>query len=74
MEGIVTLWLRVRLALDGHRRRLAERGLDPESGQALIEWLGLAALSIVAIVAVGAALNTLGLDVVAWIREQLVQG
>ncbi len=54
-----------------HTRRFAERDLDPESGQAVNEWLGLSALAIVAIVAIGAGLKALGVDVVDWIRSQL---
>jgi len=54
-----------------HASRLAERELDPESGQAVNEWLGLSALAIVAIVAIGAVLKTLGVDIIEWIRSQL---
>ena len=43
-----------------------------ESGQVVNEWLGLSALGIVAIVAIGAGLRLLGLDVIEWIRAQLV--
>lgn len=51
--------------------RLAEGELDPESGQAVNEWLGLSALAIVAIVAIGAVLKALGVDIIEWIRSQL---
>ena len=43
-----------------------ERGLNTA------ELLGNAALGIVALVAIWAALQALGLDVVAWIRDQLL--
>ena len=46
--------------------------LGSESGQVVNEWLGLSALAIVAIVAIGAALRLLGLDVIDWIRGQLI--
>lgn len=54
-----------------HANRLAGKELDPESGQAVNEWLGLSALAIVAIVAIGAVLKTLGVDIIEWIRSQL---
>lgn len=45
-----------------------ERG---EEGQATVEWLGIAALSIAAIVAIFAGLQALGLDVIDSVRTQL---
>lgn len=44
---------------------------DNEAGQATVEWLGIAALSIVAIIAIFAALQALGLDVIDSVRTQL---
>jgi len=55
------LWVRVLAAC---RRR-------DEAGQAVSEYLGLAALGVAAIVVIGGALRLLGLDVVDWIRTQL---
>ena len=68
MYAVVGLWARFIAA---HQDRFADRDLDAESGQAVNEWLGLSALAIVAIVAIGAALKLLGLDLVDWIRTQL---
>ena len=68
MHAVVELWGRLIAA---HQARLAGQDLDAESGQAVNEWLGLSALGIVAIVAIGAALKLLGLDLVDWIRTQL---
>jgi hypothetical protein len=44
---------------------------DSEDGMATAELLGNAALGIAALVAIWAVLQTLGLDVVDWIRGQL---
>lgn len=68
MHAVVMLWARLAAA---HHARFAEADLDAESGQAVNEWLGLSTLAIVAIVAIGAALKLLGLDLVDWIRVQL---
>ena len=43
----------------------------PESGMTTAELLGNAALGIAALVAIWAVMQTLGLDVVNWIRGQL---
>ena len=43
-----------------------------EAGMTTAELLGNAALGIAALVAVWAVLQTLGLDVVEWIRGQLI--
>jgi hypothetical protein len=57
--------------------RLLERlgGLTPpdrrEAGMTTAELLGNAALGIAALVAIWAVVQTLGLDVVEWIRGQL---
>ena len=42
-----------------------------EDGMATAELLGNAALGVAALVAIWAVLQTLGLDVVDWIRSQL---
>ena len=44
---------------------------DSEGGMATAELLGNAALGIAALVAIWAVMQTLGLDVVDWIRGQL---
>jgi hypothetical protein len=43
----------------------------PEAGMSTAEVLGNAALGIAALVAIWAVMQTLGLDVVNWIRGQL---
>jgi hypothetical protein len=45
--------------------------LAPDAGMTTAELLGNAALGIAALVAIWAVLQTLGLDVVNWIRGQL---
>jgi hypothetical protein len=45
-----------------------ERGLNTA------ELLGNAALAIIALIAIWAALQALGLDIVSWIRAQLLGG
>jgi hypothetical protein len=45
--------------------------LSDESGMTTAELLGNAALGIAALVAIWAVLQTLGLDIVDWIRGQL---
>jgi hypothetical protein len=57
-------------------RRLVElitawRGPQSEAGMTTAELLGNAALGIAALVAIWAVMQTLGLDVVDWIRGQL---
>jgi hypothetical protein len=47
------------------------RVTTPESGMTTAELLGNAALGIAALVAIWAVMQTLGLDVVDWIRGQL---
>jgi hypothetical protein len=44
---------------------------DPEAGMTTAELLGNAALGIAALVAIWAVMQTLGLDVVDWMRGQL---
>ena len=50
--------------------RLSRAGVE-EAGMTTAELLGNAALGIAALVAIWAVLQTLGLDVVDWIRGQL---
>jgi uncharacterized membrane protein len=49
----------------------ARRGPQAEAGMTTAELLGNAALGIAALVAIWAVMQTLGLDVVDWIRGQL---
>jgi hypothetical protein len=58
---------RVRRGVHWCRERLA-----PEAGMTTAELLGNAALWIAALVAIWAVMQTLGLDVVNWIRGQLL--
>jgi hypothetical protein len=62
--------LRAARAID----RLTSRqiSLRDERGMTTAELLGNAALGIAALVAIWAVLQTLGLDVVEWIRGQLI--
>jgi hypothetical protein len=53
------------------RSRLDDR-IAGEDGMTTAELLGNAALGIAALVAIWAVLQTLGLDVVDWIRGQLM--
>lgn len=56
-------------------RRVARRGRDwlgADDGMTTAELLGNAALGIAALVAIWAVMQTLGLDVVTWIRGQLL--
>jgi hypothetical protein len=55
------------------RRVVGSRsGAPGEEGMTTAELLGNAALGIAALVAIWAVLQTLGLDVVDWIRGQLI--
>jgi hypothetical protein len=47
------------------------RGAHAEAGMTTAELLGNAALGIAALVAIWAVMQTLGLDIVDWIRGQL---
>jgi hypothetical protein len=60
--------------IQGSVRRWVEWCRDhvvPEAGMTTAELLGNAALGIAALVAIWAVMQTLGLDVVNWIRGQL---
>jgi hypothetical protein len=66
----------IRFATGRVVRRLVElvatwRDPEPEAGMTTAELLGNAALGIAALVAIWAVMQTLGLDVVDWIRGQL---
>ena len=50
---------------------ISARRPQPEAGMTTAELLGNAALGIAALVAIWAVMQTLGLDVVDWIRGQL---
>jgi hypothetical protein len=50
---------------------LASRRVSDERGMTTAELLGNAALGIAALVAIWAVLQTLGLDIIDWIRGQL---
>ena len=68
MNIVPRLWVRL---VATYRSRLATSDLRSESGQVVNEWLGLSVLAIIAIVAIGAALKALGVDIVDWIRTEL---
>ena len=68
MNIVIQLWVRL---VATYRSRLATSDLRSESGQVVNEWLGLSVLAIIAIVAIGAALKALGVDIVDWIRTEL---
>jgi hypothetical protein len=51
-----------------------ERVNNDERGLSTAELLGNAALAIAALVVIWAALETLGLEVVEWIRNQIMGG
>lgn len=54
--------------------RLWHRTRDDERGLTTAELLGNAALGVFALVVIWAALQQLGLNIVDWIREQLLHG
>ncbi|HEY3669779.1 MAG TPA: hypothetical protein VGN51_02510 [Acidimicrobiia bacterium] len=67
---------RIRLAALHALRRLVDlitawRPPESEAGMTTAELLGNAALGIAALVAIWAVMQTLGLDVVDWMRGQL---
>ncbi len=51
--------------------KITSRRRESEAGMTTAELLGNAALGIAALVAIWAVMQTLGLDVVDWIRGQL---
>lgn len=68
--------MRLVQSLEGRRMVAAHDQEDgfafgPEEGMATAELLGNAALGIAALVAIWAVLQTVGLDVMEWIRGQL---
>lgn len=50
---------------------MAARRVDGQAGMTTAELLGNAALGVAALVAIWAVLQTLGLDIIDWIRGQL---
>jgi hypothetical protein len=62
---------RLRTLLRRFPRRVAALAASDERGMTTAELLGNAALGIAALVAIWAVLQTLGLDVVDWMRGQL---
>ena len=64
--------MRLYLKILSLRLRWSEEHEGPdEGGMATAELLGNAALGIAALVAIWAVLQTLGLDIVDWMRGQL---
>jgi hypothetical protein len=55
-------------------RTIWRRDFNDERGLSTAELLGNAALAIAALVVIWAALETLGVDVVNWIRSQIMGG
>lgn len=55
-------------------RENLKRLIKDERGLSTAELLGNAALAIAALVVIWAALETLGVDVVNWIRSQIMGG
>jgi hypothetical protein len=53
-----------------HDDRRRDR-LDPEAGLVIIEDLGLTTVAVIAIVAIGSALQALGVDIIGYVRSQL---
>jgi hypothetical protein len=53
------------------RLAAAQRQLGPEAGASTVEVLSWAAMSVVAIVTIGGALQVLGVDVINYVRSQL---
>jgi cytochrome b len=52
--------------------RLLDRGSDPEAGMTTAELLGNAALGVLALVVIWGLLQSLGVDIVNWMRNQLL--
>lgn len=71
MRIVIGLWLRLRSAL---AEGASVRRAHPERGAVVVEWLGIGALGIAAIVAINLVLTQLGLDIVSWIRDELGVG
>ncbi|HEX5587057.1 MAG TPA: hypothetical protein VFZ17_07090 [Acidimicrobiia bacterium] len=70
---VLRLLTSIRLLASTHRDADRERPRGrPDEGMTTAELLGNAALGIAALVAIWAVLQTLGLDVVDWIRAQLI--
>ena len=56
----------------GYVTRIIERAHEDERGLNTAELMGNAALAIAALVVIWGALEALGLDVVQWIRDELL--
>jgi hypothetical protein len=52
--------------------RLLDRGADSEAGMTTAELLGNAALGVLALVVIWGLLQSLGVDIVNWMRNQLL--
>jgi hypothetical protein len=52
--------------------RLLDRGSEPEAGMTTAELLGNAALGVLALVVIWGLLQSLGVDIVNWMRNQLL--
>lgn len=63
--------MRLYMQLMKVRQHFAREDGPEECGMATAELLGNAALGIAALVAIWAVLQTLGLDIVDWMRGQL---
>jgi hypothetical protein len=61
----------LRLFVDARARIFRDGMLYSDDGMTTAELLGNAALGVAALVAIWAVLQTLGLDVVNWIRSEL---
>jgi hypothetical protein len=61
----------LRVLRRARERVMSRRAPGTEAGMTTAELLGNAALGIAALVAIWAVMQTLGLDVVDWIRGQL---
>ena len=68
MHAIFTIGQHLRML---RARRACRDSQSGEAGMTTAELLGNAALGIAALVAIWAVLQTLGLDVVDWMRGQL---
>jgi hypothetical protein len=52
--------------------RALDRGSDSEAGMTTAELLGNAALGVLALVVIWGLLQSLGVDIVNWMRDQLL--
>ena len=47
---------------------------EPEAGFQTAEAIGIAAVGIIVLIAVAAALESLGIEVIGWMRDSLLRG